>query len=158
MTNQHDGSFTQTILDMAARRGGVSSAELAEHFKRSVDWASTFLGRLVKTKGVITAKLGYRTARYFTRQADADLWMATATRPQPHTYTKRALTLRTAAVAWTGTPPALLPGEPIIPKGVKIQRGPNFTPRYQAVPLLTDKPQPVRSGGEDFKQYNSRGF
>lgn len=151
-------SITQVILDMAARREGVASAEVAAHFKRSVDWASTFLGRLVKTKGLITAKLGHRTGRYFARQADADVWMSTATRPQPHKYVKRSLTLRAPAYTAPGTPPALLPGEPIIPKGVKIQRGPDFTPRYQAVPLLTDKPQPVRSSGEDFKRYKSRGF
>lgn len=151
-------SMTQIIIDLAARPGGVSSAEVAEHFKRTVTWASTFVGRLVTTKGIISAKLGHRTGRYFVRQADADRWMSTATRPQAHKYVKRALTLRAPVYAVPGTPPALLPGEPIIPKGVKIQRGPDFTPRYQAVPLLTDKPQPVRSGGEDFRQYKSRGF
>ncbi len=159
MTNQYDGSFTQTIMDLAARSEGVSSAEIAARFSRSVDWASTFLGRLVRSKGVISAKLGHRTGRYFTRQADADRWMSTATRPQSHKYTKRALTIGARAVyADAGSPPALLPGEPVIPKGVKIQRCPSPPPRFETVPLLTDRPPVGRTGSEDFKQHKSRGF
>ena len=156
MTNQHSGSMTAKIIELASRAGGVGSDEVAEHFKRPVSWASAFIGRLVTTKGVISAKLGHRTCRYFTRQEDADRWLGVAPKPGPSKRSWRGPYVPVQILP--STPPALLPGEPIIPKGVKIQRGPDFTPRYQSVALLTDKPQPVRASGEQFKQYKSRGF
>lgn len=159
MTNQHDGSFTQAMMDMAARREGVSSAELATQFNRTVHWASTFLGRLVKTKGIVVAKTGHRTGRYFVRQSDADAWLSKATRPQPHKYMKKALVITNAPVYVSlGTPPALLPGEMVIPEGVKVQRCPGYVPRNQVVSLLTDRPPIIRKGGHDFLALKSRGF
>jgi len=147
MTNQYSGEHIELLAKLATRPGGVSSSEFAKASDKDIAWASRYIGNRVSRGLLICAKLSHKVCRYFTKQQDADRWLASL-----------AMTVVVPVKVNTGTPPALLPGEPIIPKGVKIQRGPDFTPRYQAVPLLTDKPQPVRSGGEDFKQYKSRGF
>lgn len=148
MTNQYTGEHIELLAKLATRPGGVSSSEFAKASDKDIAWASRYIGGRVSRGLLISARLSHKVCRYFTKQKDADRWLASLS----------MTIVAPVKIHHTSTPPALLPGEPIIPKGVKIQRGPDFTPRYQAVPLLTDKPQPVRVSGEQFKQYKSRGF
>jgi len=147
MTNQYTGEHIELLAKLATRPGGVSSSEFATASGKDIAWASRYIGNRVNRKMLISAKLSHKVCRYFTRQADADRWLA-----------KLTPTVIVPVRVNHGTPPALLPGDPVIPKGVKIQRCPSPPPRFETVALLTDRPPVGRTGAEDFKQHKSRGF
>lgn len=154
MSNQYNGEIRDTIIEMASRPGGVSTEELAKKFNKSVTWAGSNVSKLLPSKSVIVGKLSHRKCRYFTRQEDAERWVMNQRIP----VSKAKGTSWKPTSATPSTPPAHQEGEPIIPKGVKIQRCPNYQPRNQVVELLTNKPPITRRSGEEFLSIKSRGF
>ena len=144
---QRDGKVRTAAIELAARSEGIKSEELAALFEKDVGWASRYLAGLTERHVLLRAKLSHKVVRFFTKQKDADAWL-TGRRP-------RVVSAPVSVNA--GPPPALLPGEPIIPKGVKIQRCPSPPPRFETVPLLTDRPPVGRSGAEDFRAHQREG-
>ncbi len=147
MRNQYTGEHIELLTKMATRKEGVSSSEFAIAAKKEIAWASRYIGNRVSRKMLLCAKFSHKICRYFTKQADADQWLASL---------KPAVSVPVRIA--TATPPAHQEGEPIIPKGVKIQRCPNYQPRNQVVELLTNKPPITRRSGEEFLSIKSRGF
>lgn len=129
-------TITDTILELLARPAGVETSQVPG---ATAQQAGRILQKLAAAGKAFSVRITHRRARYFSTKEQADAFFIN------HLDKPKRSRAKKPDVELT------------IPDNVKhtIEKAP--PPRFTTVPLLTDKPQPIRSGAYDFRQHQRSG-
>ena len=70
------GQLSKDIINLAARPGGVSNADVQVLAGRDAGWVSGRMTRLTECGHMLAVKVGGQKIRWFTTQAALDVWVA----------------------------------------------------------------------------------